>query len=94
MLFSKKGSFLGILCWAREEARIIPSLAQSYQIPESLVKYAVFRIHLTSDSESPAGDGSGNLLTCDSGNSYVIQIREALCPKRAQNSHAFSSPQH
>lgn len=94
MLFSKKGSFLGILCWAREEARVIPSLAQSYQIPESLVKYAVFRVHLTSDSESPAGDDSGNLLTCDSGNSYVIQVREALCPKRAQNSHAFSSPQH
>lgn len=91
MLFIKKGGFLGILCWARKEARVILSLAQSYQIPESLIKYAVLKIHLRSDSESPGGMV---LATGDSGDSSVIQVREALCPKGAQNSHAFSSPQH
>lgn len=39
--------------WAGAETWGLPSLAQSYQIPELLVKHTDFRTPLRSDFESP-----------------------------------------
>lgn len=70
---SRKG-FLKMLHRAPAEAWEMPSLAQSHQIPEKLVKHR-FQNPLRSDQESP-GDGSGNLLTCDLDDLYLIQGKE------------------
>lgn len=75
-----------MLHWAPVEAREMPLLAQSHQIPERLVKHR-FQNLLRSDHKSP-GHGSGNLLTCDLDDSYLIQGKETACSV-ASNSQCF-----